>query len=60
MHAIVCILQDSVSGALCFEAMSRLSLKLERMIMSDLVERINSNGFESFSVDVAVCESECL
>ena len=47
-----------MSGIICFQGMSRLSLKLERRLMSDVVERINSNGFESFSVDVAACESK--
>ena len=49
--------KDSVSGTICFQGLSRLSLKLERMIMSEAVERISQSGFESFSVDVATCES---
>lgn len=56
MFATLLLLPDSVSGDICFQGLSRLSLKLERMIMSDEVERINSNGFISFSVDVASCE----
>ena len=51
-------MQDSVSGVISFQALSRLSLKLESMLMSEAVERINLNGFESFRVEVQTCESE--
>lgn len=49
-----------MSGVICFQALSRLSLKLEGMIMSDAVERISLNGFTSFDVEAAACESECI
>lgn len=47
-----------MSGVICFQALSRLSLKLERMLLSDVVERISVNGFMSFSIEVEACESE--
>ena len=47
-----------MSGNVSFQGMSRLSLKLERMLLSDRVERISANGFTSFSVDLESCESE--
>lgn len=53
-------MQDSVSGKICFQAMKRLSLKLEGMLLSENVERISSNGFNSFSVDLKSCESKSL
>lgn len=53
-----CVMQNSVSGIISYEALSQLSLKLERMLMSEAVERINLNGFASFRVEVQACESE--
>ena len=47
-----------MSGVICFQAVSRLSKKLESMILSERIERINANGFLSFSVDLKACESK--
>ena len=50
--------QGPVSGSICFEGLSRLSLKMEAMLMHEGIERISSLGFKSFNVDLNSCESE--
>ncbi len=47
-----------MSGEIFFKGISRLSLKLQRILLSDEIEKINANGFKSFSFDVMTCESK--